>query len=246
MLHTHRGAQRRSTVVNTLILFFALAIASPRIFASAEEPYIDGIYFVMPVVQVIDTPFRIVWQIVDTGGIVDLLLYDYEQLPEADTLRAPSFYGSILNVPSATLDGVSYWAEFSIDSEQPVIFRLSSVEANNAGNSGVQGKWRIVEEVDERACGGDLEIVIHDLRLQENGGALTVISNAGTFGAELDGNILQWSGSFPEDGGTVTTAIDVEFADSLDSLVGASQWNWSNGSLSCAGVSIFTGELLHN
>ena len=127
-----------------------------------------------------------------------------------------------------------------------MIFRLHAAGANDPGSSGVQGKWRITEETDARDCGEGELIDIYSLQVRQQGSDLTVITAVGSFEAVLEGTSLSWSGSYGEDGGTVTISVQVEFADSLDSLAGSSQWSWSGGGDSCDGSSVFTGVLLHN
>lgn len=246
MLHIIRGVRKTPSFWLCALLLVVLLLASNNLNAQSTSPYVEDGFFVMPVVQVYDTPYRIVWQIVETIGFIDLLLHEHEQLLEAETSGAPSYYGELLNVPDAQVNGVSFWGEFAIESEQPVIFRLLMAEANNAGSTGVQGKWRIIEEADASACGEGTETTIYSLRVLESNSGLSVISNVGSFSAGLSGLSLQWSGSFAEDGGTTSAEVNVMFAESLHDLTGVSQWTWSNGSQSCEGTSFFTGELLHN
>ena len=240
------GKRRTIRVYQVLLVFSLLVLSTGIVTVQAAQPYLSGDRLVMPVVLVYDTPYRVEWQVVDSDGNIDLLLSSAEELDSADTTGAPSFFGDVLNIPRLDLDGLSLWGEFYLYSDQPVRFRLQAAAANDAGSSGVQGKWRIIEEIDARDCDEGELIEIYSLRVQQQGAAISVITSTGTYDGTLQGTTLNWSGAIAEDGGTTTTQIQVQFADTLDSLVGSSTWSWSNGSVSCDGSSTITGTLLHN
>ncbi len=241
-----KGVARAYRWLLVVALFYAMFF-SPRSTAQAPLPTISGNILTMPVVLIYDTPFRLEWQIVITGSIIDLLLRSYQELPaNTDTTGAPSFFGELLNLPRLEVDGGSLWGEFALDSEQPVIFRLVAAEANNPGSSGVNGKWRISEETDATACGEGELIDIYTLNVRQEGSNLTVITNVGTFNATLQGTNMQWMGSYNEDGGVVNNTVNVAFSSSLNSLTGSSSWTYSGGGTTCSGSSQFSGVLLHN
>lgn len=242
----NKKSASRSTQWGTLGAALVLATASSTVSAQAPLPRIEGDILIMPVVQVIDTPFRIDWKIITGENSIELLLHDYEVLGSADTRGAPSFWDGVLNLPRLEADGLSYWGEFYVVSEQPVKFGLANAGFNDPGDSGLQGKWRVTDEIDAEACGEGSDIVIYELSVQHQGQDLKVISSVGEFDLALNGNSLQWSGSYAEDGGTTTTTIDATVAETFDELSGSSEWTWSNGSFSCSGTSTFSAVLLHN
>lgn len=229
-------------------LFFGVAstLAISPALAQAPLPTIQGNLLRMPVVLVLGTPYSIDWQIVQTNGLIDLLLHQFSAVSGVDTTGAPSFDGTILNLPRLEAGGVSYWGEFRVDSTQPIIFRLHDANVNNPGSSGVAGKWSITEQTNAQACGEGITSSTYVLTVAQQGSTITVKSSVGTFTANLQGTSLQWSGSYNEDGGTVNTNVGASFTGSLNSLSGTSTWSWGNGSSSCNGSSSFTGKLLHN
>ena len=97
------GRLRRARV----LLVLSLLLCTRPLAAAAPEPGVDGNLLNMPVVLVFDTAFRIDWQIVNTNGLIDLLLHDYEELGAVDTSGAPSYFGDVLNLPRLNVDGVS-------------------------------------------------------------------------------------------------------------------------------------------
>lgn len=232
--------------IKSLLIGFTSLLASSAVTAQAPLPSIEGNLLRMPVVVVMDTPYSIDWQIVQTNGLIDLLLHQFSAVSGVDTTGAPSFDGTTLNVPRLEVGGVSYWGEFKVDSTQPVIFRLQDANVNNPGTSGVAGKWRITEQTNAQECGEGVSSSTYFLTVAQQGSTITVKSTVGTFTASLQGTSLQWNGSYSEDGGTVSTNVDANFTGSLNSLSGTSTWTWSNGTTSCNGSSSFTGKLLHN
>lgn len=212
----------------------------------SNAPSLSGDLLTMPVVTLFDQAFRLVFQVVSNGPNVDLVLTDFAEVTGVDTSGAPSFFGGLLSLPELVLDGASFWGEFVVISDNPVTFRLSGADVNKPGASGVEGRWRITETVNGEQCDEGTTTEVYQLQVAQQGNQLTVTAPVGTFNGVLNGTNLRWSGSFPEDGGTVSTSIDVTFTTTLDSLSGSSSWSWSDGSFTCAGTSQISGILLRN
>jgi hypothetical protein len=108
----------------------------------------------------------------------------------------------------------------------------------------ISGTWRITEEITTASgpCAGEVgNRASYDLSVSQNGNNITVVSPAGTFSGTLNGNRIEWRGSYPEDGGTTTiTSMNVTYT--ATSLAGTTNWTWSNGSSSCSGTTRVDGS----
>ncbi len=236
----------RKGLCTLLLCFYPLQSAS----AVAPLPYIEGDYLIVPVVLVLDVPYSVEFQIITSTGETELLLHRHSVLTEADIVNAPSWDGELFNIPSMAYNDDFYWGEFSLTFSQPVLFKLERAERNAPGSSGVQGKWRIMEIVNSENCGHETSISQYDLRVvhasPEGINDLFVIAPAGEFAASIAERVLNWSGSYAEDGGTVNTNVQVTFSETLNTLEGESTWTWSDGSQSCNGTTGIIGVLMHN
>lgn len=218
--------------------------------AAAPLPYLQDSYLIVPVLLVLDVPYEVEFQIITTTGETELLLHRHTVLTEADIENAPSWDGELLNIPRLAYNDDFYWGEFSLTFSQPVLFKLERAERNLPGASGVQGKWRILEFINAENCGEETRSLQYDLRVvhatPQGIDDLFVIAPAGEFSATMHDRVLNWSGSYAEDGGTVSTDIEVAFSESLNTLEGQATWTWTNGQQSCNGVSGLVGVLMHN
>lgn len=230
------------------LLFSAILwLASPGTSAQTALPRLEGNFLLMPAVQVFDTPYRIDWQVVVTGELIDLLLHEFEQLPDGTaTAGAPSFQGEVLNLPRLDLDGKSLWGEFLLDSEQPIIFRLIAVGENDGGVSGMQGKWRIIEEIDALGCEVGELIEIYTIEIREAANQTRIAYPFGEFEASVTASRLSWSDSYAVSGGSLSTSVELLFNETRDSLSGDATWTFDDGTASCQGSSVLQGDLLHH
>ena len=174
------------------------------------------------------------------------MLVDFEEVTGVDTSGAPSFFNSLLSLPALDLDGVSFWGEFILVNDSPVTLRLLSVDQNQPGVSGVEGKWRITETVDAVDCEEGVSVDTYEVLVLQDGNQLTVGTPVGIFEGFINGNTLDWSGSYPDDGGTTTESFSITFNATIDSLTASSSWSWSGDGESCSGSSSAVGILLHN
>lgn len=231
-------------------LLIVISLFASGAHAVAPEPYVEGDILTLPVLVILDEPYTVQFQIVDTIGVPELLLHSYAAAPNADIVMAPTYDGELLNIPHLAIGQDSYWGEFSLTHTQPVLFRLEAAEKNLPGSSGVQGKWRIFEITDAQACGEGTLTDTYDLRVRSGGLAgnsiLYITTPLGEFEAVISGRSLAWSGSYAEDGGILNNDIDVTFSSELNTLEGTSAWTYSENGVSCSGSSTFIGALLHN
>ena len=118
---------------------------------------------------------------------------------------------------------------------------------NNDPVPNISGTWRITENVDERDCDEGFAIYEYDIEMTQNGNALTLVTPSGTFYGTIDGNKVSWSGSYDEDGGTVTIeSLSLTVSSDGKSLSGESSWSWSDGFDPCSGTTDFTGTLTYS
>ena len=227
-------------------IFAACLFCGSSTSAQSTIPTVNGDILTMPVVAVLDLAFRIDFQIVIGSEFVDLVLVDFEQLEGVDTSGAPSFFDNVINMPALDIDGDSFWGEFLLVSDDPITFRMTAANVNDAGESGTEGRWRITEVVDASDCGEGEVTDIYNIDVLIVGDQLSVRSPYETFDALLIDNVLEWSGSYPFDDGTETILFNITFSENRDSLTGTSEWSWTDGTEGCEGTSNISGVLLHN
>jgi hypothetical protein len=76
----------------------------------------------------------------------------------------------------------------------------------------------------------------YSVTVTQSGNNLRVVTAAGTFTGTVRGRQLSWTGSYPEDGGTVTiTAMTLTASADGNSLSGSSNWTWNGDGETCSG-----------
>ena len=108
----------------------------------------------------------------------------------------------------------------------------------------VSGEWSIAETI--TSANGDVagELGRFDsyrIDVIQNGNDISVRTPVGSFRGTLSGNRLQWTGSYPEDGGT-TTITRMDLVVTGNSLSGDTSWNWSDGFFSGSGTTSVSGQ----
>ena len=94
--------------------------------AQAQQVELIGNVLNLPVVTIGQQAFRVDLTIVDGSDPLQLVLAGAEELTDANTDGASSFDGATLSVPDINVGGVSYWADFSLLSDNPVSFVLAA------------------------------------------------------------------------------------------------------------------------
>lgn len=210
------------------------------------EASLDGNVITFPAVNVGDAAYEIDLTLVDDTNPPELKLTYAEEVPFVDNFAVSTFTDSTLYLPVLMVGETSYWGEFAVASESPVVFKLNEAEVNDAGEAGISGKWSIRETVHAAECEEDTYIDSYSLEVTQSGSDFTVTASVGVFSGSLVGDTLQWSGSYNEDGGTIETSLAATFSSRQDSLSGTSTWTFSSSAGNCSGTSEFTGRLLHN
>ena len=83
----------------------------------------------------------------------------------------------------------------------------------------------------------------YEITVKQEGNSLTVTTPAGTFSGTISGDKVQWSGSYPDDGGTTTIAGMELTASSKSKLGGNTEWTWTDGNFSCSGTTQVDADL---
>lgn len=110
----------------------------------------------------------------------------------------------------------------------------------------VNGTWRVSEKVETAGgqCSGEVGSTrSYELTVSQDGNALSVTSNTLpglTFEGMMDGDLVDWSGSFPDEGGQTATWASIEVYDP-STFSGTATWTWSGGGITCSGTTTVTG-----
>lgn len=107
----------------------------------------------------------------------------------------------------------------------------------------IAGSWFVDEFCNQQNCGEPNESQMYNVDVVQNGTNVTLTSFQGTFFGTLSGNVLSYSGSYPEDGGTATFTATVTFDASVSNYSGSSSWTWTDGAFSCSGTCDLSGSM---
>lgn len=111
----------------------------------------------------------------------------------------------------------------------------------------ITGSWSVNEESDATNCGEGIQVKNYTLNVtSQSGSAITYTSNGNTFNGTLAGNKLTSSGSYPEDGGTLTGNTTLTIGSTCSDFNGTASWSWTDGIESCAGTSTLTGTRINS
>ncbi|MDT8421627.1 MAG: hypothetical protein RQ754_14465 [Desulfuromonadales bacterium] len=101
----------------------------------------------------------------------------------------------------------------------------------------VAGVWTIVETSGENTCDEPVGVMeTYDITVVQDGTDLTVTTPMGVFSGSIAGDVVEWTGSFAEDGGTTTiTLMDLLVSEDGKSISGTADWTWTNGAFTCEG-----------
>ena len=107
----------------------------------------------------------------------------------------------------------------------------------------VSGTWDITEIMGDNTC---FELVgsreTYEVTVTMSGNDVTVQTPAGTFRGTIDGDELEWTGSYPEGGGTTTIEeMDLTVSSDGSRLSGTTRWRYSEPGFSCSGTTTVEG-----
>lgn len=108
----------------------------------------------------------------------------------------------------------------------------------------VAGTWDIAETKGSNNCGDPVgEKTLYSVAIQQNGNSLQLQTEGGqVFNGSIQTDTVQWTGSYPEEGGITTlNELKVTVASDAKSLHGSSSWTWAQGSQSCSGTTEVSG-----
>mgnify|MGYP001481666773 CR=1 FL=1 len=108
----------------------------------------------------------------------------------------------------------------------------------------VAGVWKIVETSGANTCDEPVGVVdTYEITVAQDGTELTVTTPMGVFTGSIAGDVLKWTGSFDEDGGTTTiTLMDLTVSEDGKSISGTADWTWGiDNVISCTGSMSVTG-----
>lgn len=107
----------------------------------------------------------------------------------------------------------------------------------------VAGTWAVSDTVGKNTCGDPVSVENYDIIISQTGTDITVVTPAGTFNGTVTDNIMEWTGSHLDQGGTTTmTLMYLIVNDNATSFSGPVFWTWTDGVFPCAGVSDTTGS----
>ena len=111
---------------------------------------------------------------------------------------------------------------------------------STAAPEDVSGDWFSRTEVNAVNCGIGEFIDAQAFVITQDDVNISVLASSGdTFTGTVNGDIVEWSGSYDERGGT-TTITDLSLVVSGDSVSGNASWTWTDGTDSCNGTMTFS------
>lgn len=120
-------------------------------------------------------------------------------------------------------------------------------DGGGSGSGGIAGTWTVISQVNGTQCGEGTYTETQSLDIERSGSSLTVTDSDGNvFTGSVDGNNVQWSGSFPEDDGTTTLNLSATLDADGTGFSGSSNFTYrsDDGSIVCDGSSTFEGTLV--
>jgi hypothetical protein len=100
----------------------------------------------------------------------------------------------------------------------------------------VAGIWFSRIENNAVNCGNGVLIDAKILEVTQDESSITLLTSTGdTLSGLVNGDIIEWTGSYPEHGGT-TTYTSASLVVSADAAAGNAAWTWSDGTDSCNGT----------
>ncbi|RLA96946.1 MAG: hypothetical protein DRG83_16685 [Deltaproteobacteria bacterium] len=118
-----------------------------------------------------------------------------------------------------------------------VLMGTGSVYSQSCSN--VAGTWYVDAYVDATNCGEGIYYDTGVYYVTQNGCNISVEAEEGTFYGTVTGNTMTWTGSYPSEGGTVTSTITLVATG--DYLTGSESWTWSGFGERCSGTSDIEG-----
>jgi hypothetical protein len=103
------------------------------------------------------------------------------------------------------------------------------------------GTWSYSDTNISDSCDPNPPLETSTTTVTQSGDNITIVIDGNTFTGSINNLTVNVSGSYSENGGTVTQNITVNLSSST-SGTGTSTWSWTNGNINCNGGSDFTIE----
>jgi len=95
--------------------------------ASAQKPYIDGEFLILPVVKVGDVNYRVELTINPATDPIQMTLLSADIEEDFSDFGAPELVGNVITIPKLRFETKNYELELTLVSENPPVFHVTSV-----------------------------------------------------------------------------------------------------------------------
>ena len=104
------------------------------------------------------------------------------------------------------------------------------------------GTWTITETSGANTCGDPVGATyVYPITVTGNGNNLTIVESGNTTNWTVTGTSILWTGSFPEQGGTLTITSTSITATNANHFSGTIHWSWTDGIYPCSGTNSVSG-----
>jgi len=106
----------------------------------------------------------------------------------------------------------------------------------------ISGQWQ-VNEINQSTTPQCVSSPSYFMDVTQIDNAVSADTQDGEFDGTISGNIVNWTGSYPERGGiTTVTSMTLTVAASCNTFTSEAAWTWTDGFSSCSGTSTATGD----
>lgn len=168
------------------------------------------------------------------------ITYDPANLPSGRSQASLGLYKALSSsweeVESVEVDTVAHTVTGWIGG-----FSSYGLQGGRVENVG--GTWKVVETVLTDECEDDVGATYgHTVDIVQDGADITVTVDGEDYTGKVDGSVVVWSGSFDEDGGTVSDKLRALIDAGGNHFEGTSVWTYTSDDVTCGGSSTFAGD----
>ncbi len=135
----------------------------------------------------------------------------------------------------------SYDTTYNLGQEAFISKFDSNLSAGSSADLDMTGTWSYSDTNISDSCDPNPPLETSTTTVTQSGDNITIVIDGNTFTGSINNLTVNVSGSYSENGGTVTQNITVNLSSST-SGTGTSTWSWTNGNNNCNGGSDFTIE----
>jgi len=108
----------------------------------------------------------------------------------------------------------------------------------------VAGTWETTQEVTNRCFDPpEQRTDFETYEIAQDGNDITVTNQGNTYYGTVDGDQVSWSGSFQENGGTITiNSLNLTLTGMGNTFNGTASWTWTDGDTTCSGTTQIAGD----